>query len=136
MECSGHMSFLVFWSFIYLFFCFLWPYPRHMEVPRLGVQSELQQPAYTTATATQNLSHVCDLHHSSRQHQILNRMREARGRTCNPMVSSWIHFHCATTRTPGVLYNKLDGMYIFKILFFFFFLMATPMAYGSFQVRG
>ena len=31
--------------------------PQHMEVPRLGVESEVQLPAYTTATATatQNL---------------------------------------------------------------------------------
>ena len=36
-----------------------------MEVPRLDVKSELQLLAYTTATATQELSHVCDLHHSS-----------------------------------------------------------------------
>ena len=26
--------------------------PAHMEVPRLGVELELQLPAYTTATAT------------------------------------------------------------------------------------
>ena len=39
---------------------------------RLGVQSELQLPAYTRATATQNLSRICDLHHSSRQCRILN----------------------------------------------------------------
>ena len=34
-----------------------------METPRLGVQSELQLPAYATATATtvKDLSHVCDL---------------------------------------------------------------------------
>ena len=35
----------------FFFFFFLGPYPRHMEVPRLGVQSELQLPAYATATA-------------------------------------------------------------------------------------
>ena len=35
-----------------------------MEVPRLGVESELQLPAYTIATATPDLSHVFDLHHS------------------------------------------------------------------------
>ena len=33
----------------YVFLPFLGPLPRHMEVPRLGVQSELQPPAYTTA---------------------------------------------------------------------------------------
>ena len=32
------------------FFVFLGPHLRHMEVPRLGVESELQSPAYTTAT--------------------------------------------------------------------------------------
>ena len=32
---------------------------------RLGVKCELQLPAYTTATATPDLSHICDLHHSS-----------------------------------------------------------------------
>ena len=39
-------------SFFFLSFVFLGPHPRHREVPRLGVQSELQLPAYTTATAT------------------------------------------------------------------------------------
>ena len=27
-------------------------HPQHMEVPRLGVQSEVQLPAYAMATAT------------------------------------------------------------------------------------
>ena len=35
-----------------LLFCFLGPHPRHMEGPKLGVELELQLPAYTTATAT------------------------------------------------------------------------------------
>ena len=43
-----------------------------MEVPRLGVESELHWPAYTTATATWDPSRMCHLHHSSWQHQILN----------------------------------------------------------------
>ena len=37
--------------FILFFFCFLWPHPQHMEVPRLGVELELQVQAYTTAIA-------------------------------------------------------------------------------------
>ena len=41
-----------------------------MEVPRLGVELELQLLAYTIATATQDPSHICDLHHCSRKHQI------------------------------------------------------------------
>ena len=67
-------SFLVFFV-CFLFFClfvFLGPHPRHMEVPRLGVESELQLPAYATATAMPDLSCVCDLHHSSWQCWILN----------------------------------------------------------------
>ena len=52
-----------------------------MEVPRLGAESQLEPLAYTTATATWGLSHICDLHHSSRQHQILNPLSKARNRT-------------------------------------------------------
>ena len=32
-----------------------------MKVPRIGVESELQLPAYTRATATLDPSHICDL---------------------------------------------------------------------------
>ena len=77
--------FLFFWSF-----CFLGPHPGHMEVPRLGVQLELQLLAYTSATATWNLSHVCDLHHSSQKHQILNPLRETRDQTHVLMDASWV----------------------------------------------
>ena len=51
---------------------------RHMEVPRLGVESELQLPTYATATAMQDPSPICDLHHSSRQRHILNPLVETR----------------------------------------------------------
>ena len=50
---------------------------QHMEVPRLGVESELQLPAYATATATPGLSLLCSLHHSSWQRQVLNPLSEA-----------------------------------------------------------
>ena len=49
-----------------------------MEIPRLGFKSELQLPAYDTATTTQDPSHVCDLHHSLWQRWILNPLSEAR----------------------------------------------------------
>ena len=48
-------------------FVFLGPHPWHMEVPMLGIKSELQLPAYTTATTMPDLSRVCDLHRSSQQ---------------------------------------------------------------------
>ena len=54
--------------YLYLFYC-LGPHLWQTEVPRLGVESEL--PVYTTATATQDPTHVCDLHHSSWQCWIL-----------------------------------------------------------------
>ena len=52
-----------------------------MEFPRLGVESELQPPSCATAIATQDLSLVCDLHHSSQQCWILNPLSKARDRT-------------------------------------------------------
>uniref|UniRef100_A0A8D2AHA0 Unconventional myosin-VI n=1 Tax=Sus scrofa TaxID=9823 RepID=A0A8D2AHA0_PIG len=59
-----------------------------MEIPRLGVESELQLPAYTTATAVRDPSHVCDLHHSSWQHWIPNPLRKARDQIHVLMVTS------------------------------------------------
>ena len=54
------------WFFVVSFFflVFLGLHLWHMEVPRLGVESELQLPAYSTAIAIRDLSCVCDLHHS------------------------------------------------------------------------
>ena len=54
---------------------------RHMEIPRLGVESELQLLAYTTAPETLDMSYMCDLHHSSWQHRVLNPLKEARDQT-------------------------------------------------------
>ena len=67
-----------------------------MEVPRLEVELELQLLAYTTATAMWDLSHVCDLYHSSRQHQILNPLSEARGRTPVLMDISQVCYRATT----------------------------------------
>ena len=60
-----------FQQLFFFFLIFLELYLQHMEVPRLGVESELQQMACATATATAKAmpdpSHICNLHHSSRQ---------------------------------------------------------------------
>ena len=97
-----------FWSFclfiyLFIFLAFsdlmllhLW----HMEVPRLGVQLELQMPAYTTATATWDPSCVCDLHHSSPQRWILNPLSKARDWTHNLMIPSLMRFRWAMKGTP------------------------------------
>ena len=64
-----------------------------MEVPRLGVKSELQLLAYSTATATPDPSCVCKLHDSSWQHRIPNPLSEARDRTHILMDTSQIRYH-------------------------------------------
>ena len=64
----------------------------YMEVPSLGVKSEVQLPAYTTAVATPDPGSVCDLHHSPQQHWILNPLSEARDRTCVLVDTSQIRF--------------------------------------------
>ena len=70
----------------FFFALFLGPHPRHMEVPRLGVESELQLSAYTTATATRDPSCVFDLHHSSWQRRSLTHC----ARPGIEPASSWI----------------------------------------------
>ena len=71
----------------------------HMEVPRPGVQLELQLLAYAPATAMPDPSHVCDLHPSSWQHQILGPLSEARDQTHILMDANWVHYLWATTGT-------------------------------------
>ena len=62
------------------------------EVPRLGVEFELQLLAYTTATAMQDPSHICKLHHNSWQRQILNPLSKVRDRTLVLMETSQVHY--------------------------------------------
>ena len=66
-EKENILVFLFVCLFFVLFVCFFFlrPHLRHMEVPRLGIRLDLQLLAYTTAAATGDPSHVCDLYHSS-----------------------------------------------------------------------
>ena len=71
--------------------------------------SQAKDPlTYATAIATPDLSHVCDLHHSSWHHQILNPLSEARDQTCILMDTNQIHFHCATMGTPFFSFPPLN----------------------------
>ena len=71
---------------VLFYFFLLEPHLQHREVPRLGVGSELQPPAYATPTAAPNLSHSFNLHESSRQRWILNPRSEARDQTHHILV--------------------------------------------------
>ena len=71
-----------------------------MEVPRPGVESELQLQVYTTVTATWDPNHSCDLGHSSWQHWIPDPLIEARDQTHILMDTSWIRLCCTTMETP------------------------------------
>ena len=65
-------------------------HPKHMEVPRLEVKSELQLLACSTAIAMQDPSHIIDLHHSPWQRRILNPLTKAR---IEPVIftdTSWV----------------------------------------------
>ena len=84
-----------------VFFSFLGLHPGPMEVPRLGVESELQLSAYFTATATQDPRCVCDLHHSSRQCRIPSPVSEARDQTRVLMDTSRVCYHRAMMGIPG-----------------------------------
>ena len=99
--CSWHNFF---------FFSFLGPYLWHTKVHRLVLELEIQLLACTTATATWDPSHVCDLHYNSWQHQIPDPLSKARDWTCILLVTSQICFHCATVETP------LTTSYSLKVL--------------------
>ena len=70
---------------------FILPHLWEMEVPRQGVESELELLAY--ATERPALSHVCDLYHISWQFWVLNPLRKARDQTLILMDTSQIHYH-------------------------------------------
>ena len=74
--------------------------PNLLIIPMVGVISELQLPAYTIATATQDPSHICDLHHSSEQGWMLNPLSETRDQTHVIKATSHICFCRAMTETP------------------------------------
>lgn len=66
-------SFCIVWNVSYKLLppSLLPPHLQHVEVPGLGVESELQPSVYTSVTGKPDPSHICDLHRCSGQHQIL-----------------------------------------------------------------
>ena len=125
IQFSHKFQFIVVHDFFVLF---LGPQLQHMEVPRLGLKSELQLLTYTTATAMPDPNHFCDLSLSSKQRCILNPLSKARDQS----TSSWIlvrfifielqwDLHCGTWFFLFIIGSSLP------ILFFFYFsFLASP----------
>ena len=73
----------------------------HMKVPRLGAEWELQLLACAAATATPDLSPICDPHCCSHQCQILKPPSKARDQTCILTDTSRVRYYWATMGTPS-----------------------------------
>ena len=71
---------LLFYLFI---FFFLGPHLWHMGGSQARGQTGAAAEAHTTATAVQDVSRICTLHHSLQQCQLLNPLSEARDQTHN-----------------------------------------------------
>ena len=80
---------------------FLGPHQQHMEVPRLGVESELQLQAYTTATETQDLSPSATYTTAHSNARSLTSLSKARDQTHILMDTSWVCYCWATTGAPS-----------------------------------
>ena len=98
----------VFFFFFFFFFPdFLGLHPWQMKVPWLWGKSELQLLAYTTTTATQDLSPIFDLHCNLGHHQILNPLSKGRSWTHILMDTNQVHYHWATMGTPRLTFNSV-----------------------------
>ena len=129
------MNFFICWSLscIYLFVFFMAAqaaYGSFQARGRIGAAAA----SLCTATATQDLRCICDLHHSSHLSWILNPLTGAWGQTHILMDNSWIHFSLAMTGTPIIIFyiqvENLAGVHTWgisvpeNIFFFFFFFFA------------
>ena len=107
LEELSSIASIALWN-VFVFLFFLGPHLQHMEVPRLGVESELHLLAYATATAIHDPRYVCDLHHSSQQHQILYLTCWARP-GIKP-ASSWVLIGFVTTDPQQELLKCISEM--------------------------
>ena len=90
----------------FLFFCLFKIEPTANGGSQAGGWIRSVAVSYAIATATPDLSCVCERHHSSKQCQILNPLSGAKDRTCILMDTSWVHCHWATMRTLCVSFPK------------------------------
>ena len=105
----------VFCLFVCLF-CFLGPHLQHMEVPRVGVESEPQQPAYVIATATRDPSLICNLHHTA--HSNAGSLTQ-RARPGIKPTTSWLLVRFVSTEQQQELLNLLCFFKISSFLYLY-----------------
>ena len=104
-----------------------WWFPWHVQVPGLGVKSELQLPAYTTATATSDPRCIYNLHHSTWQRRILNPLSKARDWTSVLMDTSWVRYLWATMGMPSFI-----CLFLFPLTYM---LKSTSCLYKIFRIN-
>ena len=133
VHCFGVLLSVFFLSFFFcspviwwLSFAFFYRTAPTAYESSQGVRSELQLLASATVTATGDPSHICSLHHRSRQCRIPDPLSKARDWTHILMDTSQVHFCCATVGTPWwlSLVLCLDSFFFFvsiSVLDFFFF---------------
>ena len=110
---KGHYQFNE--TFIYLFVCLFRAAPAAYGGSQArGSNWNCKLPAYTTTTAPQDPSCVCDLHHSSWQCRILNPRSKARDQTCVLMDASQIRFCWATEKTSQWEFHDLGLSWILE----------------------
>ena len=103
---------LISFYFIYFYFCLLRAAPRAYGGSQARGSNQIccHQPM-------PDPSHICDLHHSSRQRLILNPLSEARDQTHNLIVPSRIRFCCAMRGTLEVLILEFSVFACFALVF-------------------
>ena len=105
-----------------------------MEVPGLGVNLELQLPAYTTAIVMWELSHIFDLQGSLQQHQILNPPSNARDWPHILMDTTWVLNLLSHSRNP-CLFFVVENFLFFEFHFGIFLLAVSSSLILSGLVR-
>ena len=101
------------WNIFFSFFLQL--HLQHVEVPRLGVNMELQLPAYTTATATPDLSHICHLHHSYRNARSLTQWARPGIEPTSSLILCWVLNHLSHNgNSIKHISQLLDGTFFFS----------------------
>ena len=87
---QGRVGFLFLFLFLFCLFVFFRAAPAAYgsSQARGGVRAKAAGRSHSHSNP--DPSRICDLYHTSQQHQIFNTLSEYRDRTCSLMVPGWI----------------------------------------------